>query len=186
MGNRRCITQRLIYIPLQVPENEDDESPANLRSSQTEKLVPSSPPPSFRSRASSPTSRRLLTSQDPLASDAERTLADAFDDGEGSDDEGRDQEDDRQGLMRRTEPQPNTDETVQSSSRPHTVERRVTAFPSFTRSPATTASTRRVYGGGSGSVNDGVFANLNAKPERGEKLEEEKPPVPCLSLCLRL
>lgn len=32
----------------------------------------------------------------------------------------------------------------------------------------------RVYGGGSG---DGVWANLSAKPERGEKLIEEFPPV---------
>jgi hypothetical protein len=31
----------------------------------------------------------------------------------------------------------------------------------------------RVYGGGSGS--DGVFANLSAKPERGEKTEEHPP-----------
>lgn len=28
-----------------------------------------------------------------------------------------------------------------------------------------------------GSTNDGVFANLNAKPERGEKNEEDLPPV---------
>lgn len=35
------------------------------------------------------------------------------------------------------------------------------------------------------SSNDGVFANLSAKPERGEKLEEEKPPVCCLSYGLR-
>ena len=33
--------------------------------------------------------------------------------------------------------------------------------------------TGRVYGGGSGS--DGVFANLSAKPESGEKLEEHPP-----------
>jgi hypothetical protein len=34
----------------------------------------------------------------------------------------------------------------------------------------------RVYGGGTGS--DGVFANLSAKPERGEKLEEHPPVRP--------
>jgi hypothetical protein len=34
----------------------------------------------------------------------------------------------------------------------------------------------RVYGGGSGS--DGVFANLSAKPERGEKVEEHPPVCP--------
>jgi hypothetical protein len=54
--------------------------------------------------------------------------------------------------------------------------RQATHFPVFT--PTTT----RVYGGGSGS--DGVFANLAAKPEAGEKTEEHPPvcfsPVMCL------
>src|SRR3954449_6914782 len=59
--------------------------------------IPSSPPPSFRSRASSPTSRRLLE-QDPLASEADQNLADTFDDGEMSDNE--DHGDERQRLMR--------------------------------------------------------------------------------------
>ena len=44
-------------------------------------------------------------------------------------------------------------------------------------------ATGRVYGGGSGS--DGVFANLSAKPDPGEKTEEHPPvrstsPVPSL------
>jgi Protein of unknown function (DUF2370) len=30
---------------------------------------------------------------------------------------------------------------------------------------------------GIGSTNDGVFANLAAKPERGEKIEDDLPPV---------
>lgn len=38
----------------------------------------------------------------------------------------------------------------------------------------------RVYGGGSGT--DGVFANLSAKPERGEK-QEEHPPV-CIPIIM--
>lgn len=50
-----------------------------------------------------------------------------------------------------------------------------TRFPSVIPS----RSTGRVYGGGSGS--DGVFANLSAKPESGEKLEEH-PPV-CFEPC---
>ena len=39
--------------------------------------------------------------------------------------------------------------------------------------------TRTIYSGNHlnshSSSNDGVFANLNAKPERGEKLEEQPP-----------
>lgn len=51
---------------------------------------------------------------------------------------------------------------------PPPVIRRPTILPTFTP-----ASTGRVYGGGSGS--DGVFANLSAKPESGEKTEEHLP-----------
>lgn len=48
-------------------------------------------------------------------------------------------------------------------------------MPVFVTPPSTNApaSTGRVYGGGTGS--DGVFANLSAKPETGEKLEEHPP-----------
>lgn len=46
-------------------------------------------------------------------------------------------------------------------------------------STAGTASSGRVYGGGSGT-RDGVFANLSAKPTVGGDLDE-KPPV-CYSL----
>jgi hypothetical protein len=49
------------------------------------------------------------------------------------------------------------------------IERRVTQLPVFTPQPNTTG---RVYGGGQ---NDGVFANLSAKPTRGEELEEKPP-----------
>jgi hypothetical protein len=52
-------------------------------------------------------------------------------------------------------------------------ERRITAIPAFT--PPTGG---RVYG--SGAASDGVFANLSAKPERGEKIEEH-PPVCIIS-----
>jgi len=47
------------------------------------------------------------------------------------------------------------------------VETRVTQYPAF----ATTTS--RVYGGG--NANDGVFANLSAKPTHGEELDEKPP-----------
>jgi hypothetical protein len=52
--------------------------------------------------------------------------------------------------------------------RPAVVERTLTHIPAF--APPVTG---RVYGGGSGS--DGVFANLSAKPESGEKIEEHPP-----------
>jgi hypothetical protein len=43
----------------------------------------------------------------------------------------------------------------------------------------TPVQTNRIYGSRGHnqytSANDGVFANLNAKPERGEKLEEHPP-----------
>lgn len=81
--------------------------------------------------------------------------------------------------MRGTSSQPNTEESnTADGSRPTAGERRVTELPVFSpRTVSAAGTTRRVYGGGSASVNDGVFANLNAKPEKGEKVEEEKPPV---------
>jgi len=129
--------------------------------------TPSSPPPSFRSRASSPTSRHLLRDASPV----DQNLADTFD-ADGSDSDEENDGDDRQRLMRGTlassssehvATEPTTDETPS----PPPVVRRPTILPAFT--PTTT----RVYGGGSGS--DGVFANLSAKPETGEKTEEHPP-----------
>jgi hypothetical protein len=85
----------------QVNSHDDDDigSPVNSFSPQG---TPSSPPPSFRSRDSSPTSR-LLLAQDPLSNNADQDLADTFDDGEESDAEN--DGDDRQRLMRA---EPNT------------------------------------------------------------------------------
>ncbi|KAI9844925.1 MAG: hypothetical protein M1837_005211 [Sclerophora amabilis] len=156
--------------------DEDDSSPVIVHSP-----TPASPPPSFRSRASSPTSRHLL-SHDPLASDADRALADSFDapsDSEAADSDGEDEGDDRQRLMRGTNerttvPQGSVQESpLPSGNRPTTIERRVTQFPTFasTTTPATTAG--RVHA--PSMANDGVFANLSAKPEHGEKGEERPP-----------
>lgn len=137
--------------------------------------IPASPPPSFHSRASSPTaaSRRLL-SDDPLTNDADRTLADAFDspsDDDDSDDDDGDGMDDRQRLMRGQPESPRNEQ--QETERPvQGFERRVTQLPAF-QAPSGAARTGQVYGGGQ---NDGVWANLSAKPTRGEDLEE-KPPV---------
>jgi len=141
----------------------------------------SSSPPSFRSRSrsSSPSSRRLLHN-DPLHNNEEQTLADAFGDEDESDDDN--EPDDRQRLMRADPdfraPADNA-QTVSSSSSVSRADsqdqtrsgiiRRPTMLPNFT-TPAS---------GGSRQIapsNDGVFANLNAKPERGEK-NEDLPPV---------
>ena len=98
------------------------------------------------------------------------TLADTFD-ADGADSDEENDGDDRQRLMRGVQAFPTME---QPSSVPATrndpvqrIERRPTQLPVFT--PTST----RIYGGGSGS--DGVFANLAAKPEAGEKMEEHPP-----------
>lgn len=156
----------------QVNSHDDDDFNSPVTPSESQR-IPNSPPPSFRSRDSSPTSRRLL-SQDPLGHDADQDLADTFDDGDGSDAEN--DVDDRQRLMR-ADPNATTTTTTQSplpASAPNTtqqprVERRVTELPAFRPTP-------RAGGTSQTQANDGVFANLSAKLERGEQLEE-KPPV---------
>ena len=145
---------------LQIHSHDDDDVETPIATSGNQH-IPNSPPPSFRSRDSSPTSRRLLD-QDPLSNEGERDLQDAF--GDGSDDEN--EEDDRQRLMRAnpSEAQRNA-ASSNSTSRPE-VERRVTELPAFR--PQTRVMEQ--------PANDGVFANLGAKLERGEQLDE-KPPV---------
>ncbi|KAF2399842.1 metal homeostatis protein bsd2 [Trichodelitschia bisporula] len=131
--------------------------------------IPNSPPPSFHSRASSPTARRLLASQNAQSSDAEQTLADTFDspsDEDDSEDEDADSSDDRQRLMHTAGSERSSShqtETVETVPRP--IERRVTQLPVF--------SSTQIYG--AGNANDGVFANLSAKPTRGEELDEKPP-----------
>ncbi|EKD15075.1 uncharacterized protein L3040_003724 [Drepanopeziza brunnea f. sp. 'multigermtubi'] len=138
---------------------------ANDAESPLSPTIPRSPPPSFRSRASSPNSRHATAMED-------QNLADTFD-ADGSDSDEENDGDDRQRLMRGasvvtlTEQIDGTDSEVQ---RPTVIERRPMPFPAFVPQTPTNG---RVYGGGSGS--DGVFANLSAKPERGEKLEEHPP-----------
>lgn len=160
---------------MQVSEVDHDDRPLTPPStSDTRQTIPSSPPPSFRSRASSPATRPLL-SEDPIASDADRTLSDAFDDGFDSDTNEDDGEDGRRRLMRGNLP-PSSDDN-HATTRPG-VERTVTEFPHFI--PPAPVQPNRVVGSGGHTqftlANDGVFANLNAKPELGEK-EEEQPPV---------
>lgn len=147
----------------QVSNRDDDdhvEGPA----------VPSSPPPPFTSRPGSPSSRSLLSRHDPLASDAERTLAETFD--SPSDDEGSDDEndgDDRTRLVRS-----DTDNASGNHAATTAIETRVQQYPVFA------PTTNQLYG--TGRANDGVFANLSAKPSRGEEADE-KPPV-CFQSCL--
>jgi hypothetical protein len=127
--------------------------------------IPNSPPPSFHSRASSQERRRQAV--DP-------TLADAFDtDGDDSDDE----PDDRQRLVRQSSfPVSIASMSPAGSSsaeRPAVTARQATQWPS-TSNPSN-AQASRIYGGGIQS--DGVFSNIMARPERGEKVVEEQPPV---------
>jgi hypothetical protein len=103
----------------------------------------------------------------------DQNLADTFD-ADGSDSDEENDGDDRQRLMRGTLSTSSTEQVARESTattgtRAPVIERRPTHLPVFTPTP----TTGRVYGGGSGS--DGVFANLSAKPETGEKTEEHPP-----------
>lgn len=96
------------------------------------------------------------------------TLEDTFDVGASDDDEN--DGDDRQRLMRGNVPSsPNTHSGFHSGV-------------SAVREVATPSNAARGNSGGAAiassyslSNNDGVFANLNAKPELGEKTEEQPP-----------
>ncbi|KAB8236118.1 hypothetical protein ETB97_003772 [Aspergillus alliaceus] len=157
-----------------VNAHDEDEEP-QFQSSIPLRATPNSPPPSFRSRSTSPSSRRLLH-EDPLRNDADQTLADAFDDESDSE---ADEPDDRQRLMRaQPESRPLTDSSSvtagspsgvingqQQSEEPRNgIQRRQTILPTFGTGSRMISST-----------NDGVFANLAAKPERGEKNEDLPP-----------
>jgi hypothetical protein len=151
---------------MQITEEDDIDNNAGS-SPQAPYPVPASPPPSFHSRASSLSggaSRRLLA-DDPLTTDADRTLADTFDaDSDSEDDEAGD---DRQRLMRGNPDEAQNDDEEENVRLG--VQRRNTTLPAFIPQ----APSGRVVGGGQ---NDGVWANLSAKPTRGEDAEE-KPPV---------
>lgn len=132
--------------------------------------IPDSPPPSFRSRASS--RRNSAEHHEEDHEDNDRTLDDAF--AAPSDDESdNDEPQDSQRLVR-TDERRQTD-TASGVAAPPTrsLDRRVTEINMFMPGGR---STGRVYGGGSGTTSDGVFSNISAKPTRGEELEE-KPPV---------
>lgn len=131
------------------PQDDDDQRESTaLQPMQS----PNSPPPSFRSRASSTARNRQVNAD----------LADAF----GSDDESDDDTDDRQLLVGQVTP---SSTTAPPSSTGSSAAQRYT--------PVSTNTNARVVGGGSGS--DGVFANMSARPDRGGGTTEkdEQPPV---------
>lgn len=173
---------QLLMTVYQVSANDEDDTSTTVPGDPHNASIPASPPPSFRSRASSPAARYLLSSHEPPPSDADRTLADTFDDGEASESDGDDGGDDRQNLIRRIAPHDDTHTgDFQDGPRPPGPQRTVTTLPVFSPQPALVPTVSgRVLGSTPfptfSSANDGVFANLNAKPERGEKTEE-MPPV---------
>ncbi|KAI0867928.1 hypothetical protein GGS24DRAFT_249632 [Hypoxylon argillaceum] len=158
--------------------NTQDEDPnTHFRSAPLQpRRVPNSPPPSFHSRASSADRRRQNVHSD---------LADAFDtdgdDGDDSDDE----PDDRQRLVRGNSfpissqnaatsvPTPSPES---ASTRQYVPGSQSTPTSSLAATNQTqSAANSRIYGGGIQS--DGVFSNMTARPERGEKIVEEAPPT---------
>ncbi|KAI0970674.1 hypothetical protein F4678DRAFT_115121 [Xylaria arbuscula] len=155
---------------------QDDDVDARPSSSLAQPRVPNSPPPSFHSRSSSIERRRQNVNSD---------LADAFDtDADDSDDE----PDDRQRLVRGNSFPPSqsaavaaapTASSVPTSSSESEIRH---SQPPQSQSHAATDHTAgqpptnsRIYGGGIQS--DGVFSNMTARPERGEKVVEEAPPT---------
>ncbi|EER44148.1 metal homeostatis protein bsd2 [Histoplasma capsulatum H143] len=125
------------------------------------------------------TNMPLVDSQKHLDSyprKADQTLADTF----GDDDEDSDAEDgvdDRQRLMRgNTSPQGNSVSTNFGSGGNGAQPQAVSAAGNVTQAafnPPISTSSRTIRG--AGTTNDGVFANLAAKPERGEKTEDLPP-----------
>lgn len=192
-GARECndmSSANLSQVP-QLPANEHDDvsprspsrpfPPGHPVADRTS--LPDSPPPSFRSRASS---RRNSTEHSRHHNeDQDRNLDDAF--ASPSDDESDADEEitSSRRLIRNDRSRSNNSRSVSETSR-STMDRRVTEINMF-MPPAggsDAAVGGRVYGGGQGGApqgggqgtRDGVFANISAKPTAGEDLEE-KPPV---------
>ncbi|KAI1331507.1 hypothetical protein F5Y16DRAFT_395387 [Xylariaceae sp. FL0255] len=141
---------------------QDDEPDTPIAPSSLQpQRIPSSPPPSFHSRSSSLERRRQ---------DVDPDLADAFDtDGDESDDE----PDDRQRLVRANSfPLSQNAPQSQSDSRSTATNHQSSSAAGNSTQSATNS---RIYGGGIQS--DGVFSNMTARPERGEKIVEEAPPT---------
>ncbi|KAH8201712.1 hypothetical protein TruAng_004150 [Truncatella angustata] len=143
-------------------DHDDGDTPISAIPPSARQRIPSSPPPSFHSRASS-FERRRQQNVDP-------TLADAFDaDGDDSDD---DEPDDRQRLVRQSSFPVSTRSAT--PERPSAPERQTAQRPDAPGGSNAQPSSR-IYGGGMQS--DGVFSNMMARPARGEKVVEEQPPT---------
>lgn len=138
---------------------EEEALPVAPTQIEQSPMTPSSPPPSFRSTASS---RRGSASLNTPGSDVERSLDDAFGGAHESDDEGEGEDQESRRLVSQS--------GADAHPVPGVLQRRVTEFPG-----ATSGAAPRVYGGGSGT-RDGVFANISAKPSRDGD-SEEKPPT---------
>ncbi|KAM0667786.1 hypothetical protein ACQRIT_003067 [Beauveria bassiana] len=139
--------------------NVQDEEDPHQQQRSLGQPVPDSPPPSFRSRASSRTRQNQV---DP-------DLADAFD----SDNESDDEIDDRQRLVRQAAtPATTASGSTSPTSAHHTPPSAASAASAATAASATTRG--RVVGGGVGT--DGVFANMSARPEREAAAEKEEMP----------
>lgn len=173
----------MLTLSPQVPNEGDEPSPRSPSKpfppghpSNEDSTVPNSPPPSFRSRASS---RRNSGSQEHQGNeDRDRVLDDAF--AAPSDDESANEDEDEEAassrrLVRADNRRPSGNNRNDSTSTSRNMDRRVTEINMFMPGASEAQSTGRVYGGGQGT-RDGVFANISAKPTPGEDLEE-KPPV---------
>ncbi|KAI0121718.1 hypothetical protein BJ170DRAFT_599886 [Xylariales sp. AK1849] len=154
------------YERVNTQDHDDLDTPISSTAPSLRQRTPNSPPPSFHSRASS-FERRRQTVSDP-------TLADAFD---ADDDESDDEPDDRQRLMRQNSLPVSGGSTPTDGSdrsdRPGAPERQVTQWPTQPATGSTAQASSRIYGGGIQS--DGVFSNIMARPETGEKVEEQPP-----------
>jgi hypothetical protein len=108
-----------------------------------------------------------------MSNDADRALADSFDhpsDDDNSDNEGE-EGDARQRLMRT-----HTGDGLSASAENATaVTQHPAQPPTFEPSSTATSVLASTVPDLNRSTNDGVFANLNAKPEVGEKVEEHPP-----------
>lgn len=152
-------------------QDADDDNHSNAVG-QSPIPVPNSPPPSFRSRASS---RRPSQSDNRARSEENRDLHDAFD--APSDEDSDDENTDQRRLIQRTPSRSSSGSEGSTSQqqpprRPASPQRTVTQIPVYAPTPAAPTG-GRIYGGGSGS--DGVWANINAKPRAGEDVEEKPP-----------
>ncbi len=168
--------ERVRSRPLQRAQHHDHQADihdpqiaADDDTTQSPIAVPNSPPPSFRSHNSS---RRPSDDDAPPQNEQQRNLNDAFDapSDDDSDDEPRDQR--RLIQTERTPSHSSSDgDSPSGEARPTGPHRTVTEIPVFV--PPPTASGRPM--GGGSQANDGVFANITAKPRPGEELEEKPP-----------